>query len=216
MVPITDLEMAVNTTFSSIVNEIQLSNLNFCIQMTPFGAYITLKKSAQRDLAGNRVLPSPPLLFHLHDAQQNVSRLQEENSELKTANEVLEKTCNDLGLENDCFVTSKNEANNTINILQNKLDSADSEIRKCRAEKVVLEKFFKDQKAKHVKEVGDLQAKIKALEKNVKIKEKENFNLNRNFENARDTILNLKSEKAYLKTSKTKLEKEIRKLDKCG
>ena len=214
MVPVTDLEMAVNNTFSSIVNEIQLSYLNFCIQMTPFAAYITLKKSAQKDLSGNQVLPSPPLLFHLQDAQQNVLRLQEENSQLKAANEALKKDYNDLGLENECLLNSKKEANNTITILENKLDKAASEIGKYRTDKIDLETFSKDVKAKHMKEIGYFQTKIQALEKNVKIKEKENVNLKRNFENARDTILNMKSEKARLKTSNTKLEKEIRKLEK--
>ena len=45
MIPVTDLEMAANNTFTSIVNEIQLWNLNFAIKMTPFAAYFTLKKT---------------------------------------------------------------------------------------------------------------------------------------------------------------------------
>ena len=40
---LTDLKMAVDATFSSILNEIQLSNLNFTIQLTPYAAYATLK-----------------------------------------------------------------------------------------------------------------------------------------------------------------------------
>ena len=40
-----DLTMAVNSTFSSILNDIQLSDLNFKIEMTPFAAIITLKKT---------------------------------------------------------------------------------------------------------------------------------------------------------------------------
>ena len=63
MNPVSDLEMAINTTFSSILNEIQLSNLNFAIQLTPYAAYITLKKSAQKDLHGLKCTPSPPVLF---------------------------------------------------------------------------------------------------------------------------------------------------------
>ena len=69
--------------------------------MTPFAAYITLKKSAQKDLDGNHVLPSPPLLFHLQHVQQDVSRLQKENSELKTLYEALEKSYCNLGQENE-------------------------------------------------------------------------------------------------------------------
>ena len=59
MIPVTELEMATNTTFASIIKEIQLSNLNFVIKMTPFAAYITLKKSVQKDLNGVPATPAP-------------------------------------------------------------------------------------------------------------------------------------------------------------
>ena len=203
MVPITDLEMAVNSTFSSIVSEIQLSNLNFCIQMTPFAAYITLKKSAQKDFAGNHVLPSPPLLFHLQHVQQDVSRLQKKTSELKTLYEALENSYANLGRENENLTNSKKEANyiisdlkSTQNILENKLDKANSEISKLRAEKAAHETFAKEIKTKHLKETSEFNAKIKANEKYEKNKEKENNNLKRNLENARETIQNMKSEKS--------------------
>ena len=60
MIPVTDLEMAANTTFTSIVNEIQLSNLNFSMKMTPYAAYITLKKTVQTDVNGFQMNPAPP------------------------------------------------------------------------------------------------------------------------------------------------------------
>ena len=79
MVPSSDLEMAVNSTYASILSEIQLSNLNFSIQMTPFASYITLKKSVQKDLNGVHATPSPPLLLLLQQAQQQILILQDEN-----------------------------------------------------------------------------------------------------------------------------------------
>ena len=45
----TESTMAIETTFNSILNEIQLSKLNFVMQLTPYAAYITLKKSTQVD-----------------------------------------------------------------------------------------------------------------------------------------------------------------------
>ena len=83
-----DLETAVNATFYSILNEIQLSNLNFKIQVTPFAAHITLKKSALLDRNGNHAIPSPlspPILYLLEKAQQEIFMLREENSQLKAA-----------------------------------------------------------------------------------------------------------------------------------
>ena len=82
MILVTELKMAANSTFTSTISEIQLSNLNFNIKMTPFGAYITLKKTVQKDLYGT---PSPPLLLVLHQAHQEICCLQEETSRLETA-----------------------------------------------------------------------------------------------------------------------------------
>ena len=63
MLPVTELGMAASTTFSSILNEIQLSNLNFTNKMTPYAAYITLKKTVQKDMNGTLATPAPPLLL---------------------------------------------------------------------------------------------------------------------------------------------------------
>ena len=61
----TDLKMAIDATFSSILSEIQLSNLNFTLQVTPFAAYITLKKSVLTDQNGIKAVPAPPVIFLL-------------------------------------------------------------------------------------------------------------------------------------------------------
>ena len=91
MVPSSDLEMAVNNTYSSIISEIQLSNLNFSIQMTPFASYITLKKSVQKDIDGVQATPTPPLLFLLQEARQQILYLQNENFKIKLNADILQK-----------------------------------------------------------------------------------------------------------------------------
>ena len=91
MVPSSDLEMAVNNTYSSIISEIQLSNLNFSIQMTPFASYITLKKSVQKDIDGVQATPTPPLLFLLQEARQQILYLQNENFKIKLNGDILQK-----------------------------------------------------------------------------------------------------------------------------
>ena len=80
---VTDLEMATSTCFSSILHEIQLSNLNFKIEMTPFAAFITLKKKVIKDKNGIPALPSPPIICLLQQAQQEIFNMQVENTELK-------------------------------------------------------------------------------------------------------------------------------------
>ena len=57
-----DLIMAVDAKFNSILKEIQQSKLNFVINLTPFSASITLKKSSQVDQNGVQLLPTPPIL----------------------------------------------------------------------------------------------------------------------------------------------------------
>ena len=81
----TDLEMAVSAAFSSILNEIQLSNLNFKIEMTPFAAIVILKKSVLRDKNGYPAIPSPPILSLLQQSQLVISTLRNENAQLKAS-----------------------------------------------------------------------------------------------------------------------------------
>ena len=54
--------MAIDTKFNSILDEIQLSKLNFIINMTSYAAYITLKKTTLIDKQGVPSMPSPPVL----------------------------------------------------------------------------------------------------------------------------------------------------------
>ena len=141
MIPVTELKMAANSTFSSIINEIQMSNLNFNIKMTPFGAYITLKKTVQKDLYGNHASPSPPLLLVLHQAHQEIRYLQEENSRLKTALHTIKKDQDQTVQENENLVKSVEESAESVenvtatnNKLKTKIEIIEKEAVKNRAE----------------------------------------------------------------------------------
>ena len=221
MASITELTMAINTTFASILNEIQLSNLNFCIQMTPFAAYITLKKSVQKDMNGVPATPFPPVLVLLQQAQQEVQHLKNENFRLKSAAAALEKKCEDMTLTNASLVDSYGDItkdNETLtatkNILQDKIVVAEKKDANHQNEYSLLESRMKDMKRKHNEEIKDLKSHVKDLDKENKRKEKEIHNLSRNIENARSTIKNCKSEKSHLLISKSKLEAELKRLKK--
>ena len=54
-----DSTMAATRTFDSILEQILSSNLNFQLQISPFSANISLKKSPIKDKSGTSVLPSP-------------------------------------------------------------------------------------------------------------------------------------------------------------
>ena len=48
-----------SNTFDFILEQIKNSSLNFQIQLSPFSAYISLKKSLVKDRSGVPQLPSP-------------------------------------------------------------------------------------------------------------------------------------------------------------
>ena len=54
---ISDPKMLADQTFNNILYEIQRSNLNFQLQVSPFSAYISLKKSLVKDRCGSLLLP---------------------------------------------------------------------------------------------------------------------------------------------------------------
>ena len=51
--------MLADQTFHNILDGIQRSNLNFQLQVSPFSAYISLRKSLVKDLSGSVLLPPP-------------------------------------------------------------------------------------------------------------------------------------------------------------
>ena len=218
---ITDLKMAVNETFSSIISEIQLSNINFSVQITPFSAYITLKKSVIKDQNGNHAFPSPPILFLLQQAQQTISELREENDLLKIRSDAAENNYENLTNENAALVEAIAKFNNNIaasdasyNTLHAKLKAAEAEIIKIRSVKNSCEAKLKDTKKSHQHKINNANSIIKSLEKGDKCLKKEIHDLKRNLETTRDKLQNLKTDHSSLKVKKTKLESEKKKLEK--
>ena len=55
--------------FDKILQEIQLSNLNFQIQVSPFSALISLKKSFVKEKDGSLRLLTPPMSSSYHSSQ---------------------------------------------------------------------------------------------------------------------------------------------------
>ena len=218
---VTESTMAIDTTFNSIINEIQLSKLNFGIQLTPFAAYITLKKSTQVDKNGVHAAPSPPLFSILQQSYHDLRAAQEENLCLRNALKACEQKCEDLTMVNsslfkkleavDLDVNASREVNDSLCL---RLDSTEKEVSKLRQ----LNKDLEDKVKLHSKEYSaytfDTNAKIKALTKEIGGKDKENYNLNKTIANQRDTVTNLKDEVSKMKIRATKAEKENKKMEK--
>ena len=111
-----DVKIAASATFFTLLNEIQTSNLNFKIELSPFSAVIVLKKTPITDSKGFSALPVPQSSFLLQQAQLEIVNLSHEISRLKQENVLLR--C-DAKSEVDKSDGSKNETDE----LYKKLDA---------------------------------------------------------------------------------------------
>ena len=82
-----DATMIATQTFYSILNQVQNSNLNYQLQLSPFSAMISLKRSLLKDKSGNPILPGSSnfvsnetkmLLEHKAHLEQELISLQKD------------------------------------------------------------------------------------------------------------------------------------------
>ena len=203
----TDLEMAVSATFSSILNEIQLSNLNFKIEMTPFAAIVILKKSVLRDKNGYPAIPSPPILSLLQQSQLVISTLRNENAQLKASIQKNEDAGESIKVRGELKVKleevncelgeSVDRTNNVLKeaeIMAKKLDRKDDQI-------ATLESATRNLTI----EAEHLKSDIKLSNKSAKALEKEVARLNVKNDNLLQTVKNNRLKIRRLKLRKIKL-----------
>ena len=110
--------MLATEAFRQILDNIQSSNLNFQLQVSPFSAQISLKKSLVKDRAGNILHPPTNFQFQSYENSRkshhkDVENIEEENKKLK--NELLILHRNHEALVNDF-----NKACQTIETLENR------------------------------------------------------------------------------------------------
>ena len=204
--------MAINSTFSSIVNEIQLSNLSFTSQLTPFAAYNNPEE------VGSKRPAWPP--FHPLSTTPVSFALRDENSKLAAVDDLTNKY-EQIVHENEALVISSKEAHTKVsNVnasnydLQSKIHAMKNYVTRYLSEKVKTECKLKDTTKKHMKEINELRVEVKTLNKLLKGKDKANYDLTKNLEYTRETVKKIKLEKSNLKTRTTKLEENVRKLEK--
>ena len=78
------LTMLASQTFDNILEEIQNSCLNFQLQISPFSAMISLKKSYIKDRSGNPLLPTKQLNNKSRSSKDYIEALVAKNYELET------------------------------------------------------------------------------------------------------------------------------------
>ena len=75
-----------------IINFVKKSNLNFCIQESPFSLCINIRKSFIKNKDGKNLEPSRDILFNNNEVTTTEKvKLEEEKSFLKDSNERLEQ-----------------------------------------------------------------------------------------------------------------------------
>ena len=76
-------KMLADQTFNNILDGIQRSNLNFQLQVSPFSAFISLKKSLVKDENGSYLHPPSQPAFPSQDLANLLSRINELENDLK-------------------------------------------------------------------------------------------------------------------------------------
>ena len=142
-------------TFENIVQQIQSSNLNYKLQLSPFSANISLKKTPVRDMSGT------PLILPCVYTAERVVKLEAENSKLKQ--EV-------YNLKNE-VANSVDEVQATKEIIENlqAKSEIDMDVNKELIDSKVLIDNLHDKIADLVQESNQYKIRVKDLEVEIKV-----------------------------------------------
>ena len=185
--------MDASKAFKNILQQIESSNLNFKLEISPFSAVISLKKSFIRDKSGNLLSSNPSETPALH-------RLDEENQILSTKISQNESDFQSLKYEYEKAVYDCEEAYKVIHNLEFRNEQLHSKIdtTNIKIEDGENNEYLKNE----------------LLQKNNEIKDV--FDKNRHFKtelkNTCTKLENLRQENTHLKEEKETLEKDSRNL----
>ena len=196
-------------TFDKILEGIQLSNLNFQLQVSPFSAEISLKKSLVKDRHG--VIRLPPLS---EDQEYEISMLKDENQNLK-------KTLETFHHNYEQVVNEFSEAKNMIKILEASVNKLNKPIKNESNQDIIEnlkhELFDLTIENKSLREKIEIkEEEINDLENNIKVKVKLSEKLNKELNETkiraeRDKAATSKTHKAEVKSLKKDLGEERKK-----
>ena len=186
---------AAERAFEHILEQLQASNLNFQLQLSPFSASISLKKSLVRDKTGKLLLP------HYTPVQHGDQEVKHQHSLLVSENDNLKEQIKEL-------LTSKQSSFNTIEILEQKVAKSEASALKTFQERKsdveVLTKSLKTANNDLASCKKDLQVKNKCI----KEKEREIYKLEQKSENLASNLQKAKTKISSLESERTKLVKE--------
>ena len=187
--------MVAKRSFDSILEQVQASNLNFQLQVSPFSATISLKKTLIRDKFGNLLLPPSPILpnHEVFEHQNNLLELESENVSLKKEMQELQ--------------ISKKSSQETIQILEQKIAKVEASALKLFEERntevAVLKKSLKSMNI----EIENSKKDSLAKNKFIKEREKEVYKFQQKCQNLEDSLKKSKTDNSSLKSENSKLTK---------
>ena len=185
----TNTAMLAKKVFDGIVEQVQSSNLNFQLQLSPFSATIFLKKSFVRDKLGNMLLPSI-----------NVNRSDNNN----LFGEIDHLKCNILEIEED-----NKTKDNTIRNLEEKLRKTEASATKAFTDKNEEVNILKTSLKNANKEIDILKNNVKSQGKIVKDTEKDLYKLDRKYDVSEANLKKCMEENNVLKSKNKKLFKKL-------
>ena len=118
--------MAAKQAFDHILEQIQSSNLTFQLQLSPFSASISLKKSLIKDKNGNPLFPPPEL--HQTLAEVPDCDIKPENNQLISENNLLKQEITELE-------SSYKSSQDSIKVYEEKISKIESAALKSFEEK---------------------------------------------------------------------------------
>ena len=168
--------MTASEAFDKIIDCVKISNLNFCLQLSPFSANIYLKKTPIKDKSGNDLNPvvSDPSLLQKYIL---------ENAELSKNVAALEDVINDFRQHLKKSEKDREDAQETISEMKNKLrikkenlQTKENELEKNFLDQLEQKRveisLFCDEKKKleseHEEKVRTLQTRLQITENSVK------------------------------------------------
>ena len=122
---VSDPAMAATITFETILNHVKSSNLNFQLQLSPFSALISLKKTLVKDQSGCSLLPPP-------SDSELLLKVELENQELVKQKHKLESFIESLTNSYDNSVSECENAFKTIHNLKKNLRPQGTILRKSK------------------------------------------------------------------------------------
>ena len=144
--------MAACEAFDKVLKCVKTSNLNFCLQLSPFSAHISVKKSLIKDKSG----------FYLTHPDSDATLTGNQNLENLTKKLMeLESTIKDLKLRLDESVSDCQRAHDTIHRLENELSIKKEKSETCEFD---LKKIYDHELEKRCEEINFLQEENKCLQ----------------------------------------------------